>query len=94
MRYDDSLNVLLILINAIVLGGFVLVIVVAENYNINWSEIQHSCPGWRIIEGSHEFSNNFHGSRIISGMLKENFSKNSVYYYQSSWMFMCNLGRI
>ena len=33
MRYDDSLNVLLILINAIVLG--VLVIVVAENYNIN-----------------------------------------------------------
>ena len=35
MRYDDSLNVLLILINAIVLGGFVLVIVVEENYNIN-----------------------------------------------------------
>ena len=35
MRYDDSLNVLLILINAIVLRGFVLVIVVEENYNIN-----------------------------------------------------------
>ena len=35
MRYDDSLNVLLILINAIVQGVFVLVIVVAENYNIN-----------------------------------------------------------
>ena len=73
MRYDDSLNVLLILINAIVLWGFVLVIVVEENYNIN--EIQHSCPGWRIIEGSHEFSNNFHGSRIISWMLKEKFFK-------------------
>ena len=35
MRYDNSLNVLLILINAIVMGVFVLVIVVAENYNIN-----------------------------------------------------------
>ena len=35
MRYDHSLNVLLILIDAIVLGFFVLVIVVAENYNIN-----------------------------------------------------------
>ena len=50
MRYDDSLNVLLILINAVVLGVFVLVIVVAENYNINWSEIKHSCPGWSIIK--------------------------------------------